>query len=61
MVSTGESDNKSSSIVCYGCGKEGHVRRLCPNKNSKKSGAPCQICKGKDHRADKCPKRNKAD
>ncbi len=60
-ASTGDLDSKSSSIVCYGCGKEGHIRCLCPSKTSKKTGAPCQICRGKDHKADKCPQRNKMD
>eukprot|EP00762_Andalucia_godoyi_P006147 ANDGO_01708.mRNA.1 Retrovirus-related Pol polyprotein from transposon 412 len=33
-------DSAGASIVCHGCGKAGHVRSACPNKQSHSTGKP---------------------
>ena len=42
--------NYSSKITCYGCGQKGHIRRNCPNKQSK-----CGKCRGWGHDESVCP------
>ena len=43
--------------ACYYCGKEGHLKRDCPQA-SKPPPAPCPVCKGPHWRRD-CPQRRK--
>ena len=41
--------------ACYYCGKEGHLKRDCPQA-SKLPPAPCLVCKGPHWKRD-CPQR----
>ena len=41
--------------ACYCCGKEGHLKRDCPQA-SKPPPAPCPVCKGPHWKRD-CPQR----
>ena len=41
--------------ACYYCGKEGHLKRNCPQA-SKPPPAPCPVCKGPHWKRD-CPQR----
>ena len=43
--------------ACYYCGKEGHLKRDCPQA-SKPPAAPCLVCKGPHWRRDR-PQRHK--
>ena len=43
--------------ACYYCGKEGHLKRDCPQA-SKLSPASCPICKGPHWKRD-CPQRHR--
>ena len=43
--------------VCYYCGKEGHLKRDCP-QTSKLLLGPCPVCKGPHGRRD-CPQRHR--
>ncbi len=42
------------SMKCYGCGKEGHPRRECPQGNA------CYGCGKKDHIKPNCPRKNES-
>ena len=44
--------------ACYCCGKEGHLKRDCPQA-SKPPPAPCPVCKGPHWRRD-CPQRHRS-
>ncbi len=53
----GSKSQDTTSTACFQCGQEGHFRRNCPSKKGS-AGFSCQICRAKDHKADKCPKRH---
>ena len=44
--------------ACYYCGKEGHLKRDCPQA-SKPPPAPCPVCKGPQRKRD-CPQRRRS-
>ena len=44
--------------TCYYCGKEGHLKRDCPQA-SKPPPAPCPVCKGPHWKRD-CPQRRRS-
>ena len=44
--------------ACYFCGKEGHLKRDCPQA-SKPPPTPCPVCKGPHWKRD-CPQRRKS-
>ena len=44
--------------ACYCCGKEGHLKRDCPQA-SKLPPAPCPVCKGPHWKRD-CPQRRRS-
>ena len=53
-----QSDPGERGWACYCCGKEGHLKRDCPQA-SKPPLAPCLVCKGPHWRRD-CPQRRRS-
>ena len=48
---TAQRDPGEKGWACYYCGKEGHLKRDCPQE-SKLAPAPCPVCKGPQWKRD---------
>jgi len=44
-------DFNSNNYICFGCGKQGHIKADCPNKESKDKKSSYKEKKGKSKRA----------
>ena len=48
----------NKNVICFNCGKRGHMKRNCTNKSQQRHNLFCNYCKKKGHSIQDCRLRN---
>ena len=57
-VESNSTEKESKTLVCFGCGLQGHVRSQCPREGSPKKDV-CYNCGQQGHFASACPRERR--